>query len=1383
VIRVEELDALDAIEQATPRRPRLTVEALDALDAPARQTPPDLGTFPEYVPALAEPAPDQTTYEALRGEAATSRRRLGRVQLPTLQGQLAQLPSEVFQREGPPENIPEPAHLREQSVTTPSVLSPGQTMTPAERLARRLGRAAVHGVRTSAIGTTARSLETAPARVEEIPDEFVDRTISGLAGIATDLPVLVAGGTAGMLAARTAVRAGLTRMVDRFVAQGLTRPDAVVRASDTLIRAGKAIIGASTGAGSLGLEGVVKEAARQAVGESEGGPGKVVTEGAKGAALGGLTFGLASQVPQPVLRLLTEVGAFGLAGPPIHEGRLPTVQDLVESGVQLAAIHAAFRAAKLTPARVPGVEVVEPGTPAAAAAQRARRVGVGVSAGAAGDAAPGPAEPPIAEPPAARPMPGRPRPEPTPSAAPEILPPPAVQRVQDASQHAAEAVGRIEELARTAGEPPPLTLPVDVEALDKLDEPPARVGKVPEREAPSTPIAPPSRADEVSEQNLRRVRDDRLAESTAGALRMEHFLGKLASGGGESEPEAPSSDVERALTSTATKMAPRFRDSLLASYHGARRATTFEYDLRGFPLERDEIRVFHAQHRKALQKAGEDVIGIVGRLQDKGELEHFTRIVLLRDYRSRALAPDRFPGGVPAGLTVERIEAELERLEQSAPDRVRAALDAHARLMDAEREDLEARDLLDPEREIADYFPHFVLDFEGQRRTPGTGQRIQAPRRTFLRRAQGSERLIETDYIRAMFHHRSEIRFANAEDDFALSILGRHDRSGELDAATRKHLRPGQVVELDGEAYKAIQYRPGRSIFPVRTVEERALAEALTTGASRLEIDLTALGQRAALGRYFRVYLVPKPIAERFEHFAPAAADPIIKALNAATNRWKGITIGFWGQAGHLMNLLGDVMNLARTPGALAHLPRAVADVVQWKRGTGNDLVRLMEQYDVLDSGYVANEVYFRARAPELRQFLSHGEAMKQIAKDRIGGLLFGGAVGAFAGGPAGALAGASIGGILGARHYFKTLPETREALPRAAMARYQMGRLGRGLPLRPGGLDISGLEGTERGAMKIAREFTVDYGKFTPDENRLLRGLLLPFYAWAKTNTVNWLRFLWLVPLGGAAFLGLRLLLELWNNDDPDRRAVEQSLPPYKRNAAHIVTGWRDEDGKLIVVSWAGDPLADALGTVGLGGTPSRLSDLATGRLTLDRAVRQQFEAFVKEPGQRFTGLITPGLKVPVELTTGRTSFGFGQDIVPRELQGTSEAFLRQAQHFVESAFRPLRETRKLREEAGKAKGVDPLTQRFGLGLPFERVDVGEARERVAMQTWREGREEYIQAAITRLQDSPAYTKLPPHRQEILLRETARAAEAEFNRRIPAPVPRRERLRRRFAE
>ena len=143
-------------------------------------------------------------------------------------------------------------------------------------------------------------------------------------------------------------------------------------------------------------------------------PGRIVTAGAKGAALGGLTFGLSSQVPPGVLRTLTEAGVFGAAGPPIMEGRMPTVEDLLQSGVQIAAISTAFRLAKMvperqvkdlidseTPRRVVGAGE-SPRSAAQTAAEAARATAPSPAARAAEPAAPAPA----AEPPA----PPKPRP-------------------------------------------------------------------------------------------------------------------------------------------------------------------------------------------------------------------------------------------------------------------------------------------------------------------------------------------------------------------------------------------------------------------------------------------------------------------------------------------------------------------------------------------------------------------------------------------------------------------------------------------------------------------------------------------------------------------------------------------------------------------------------------------------------------------------------------------------------------------------------------------------------------------------------------------------------------------------------------------------------------
>jgi len=893
------------------------------------------------------------------------------------------------------------------------------------------------------------------------------------------------------------------------------------------------------------------------------------------------------------------------------------------------------------------------------------------------------------------------------------------------------------------------------------------------------PVPPtPKSADEVSEENLRRVREQRRKEQgEAGLLRLR-LPGRRGApppppppeapgapaAGAEPEPESVRAEaraMEQALTSTAAKGLPGLADRIREAWRRLRKATVYEEILRDFPVEKDEVRVFRGEEARTWGKAGEDVIGIVGGLADKGDLAHFTRIVLLRDYRARAM-DERITGGLPAGIQLPEVEAKLARLEATANERVLEALDAHTRLMDAEREDLGDRGLLDPDRARADYYPHHVLFFEGEPTRPST-VRIQEPRRTFLKRARGSKRLIETDYIRAMFRHRAAVRYANAIDDFALTILARHDRRESLPDDVRRRLRPGQTIEIGGMPHKAIQYKRGNQIFPVQTIPEQLLADAIAQGEESLEVAVEDVRRYGALGRYHRLYVVPQPLAERFEKFAPGRREEAMWLLNKATSHWKWVTIGFWGQAGNLLNLTGDLMNLGRvmtevgiyegpveaTRAALA-VPAAAWDVAQWYRGRGSDLIKLMEKYDVLSAGYVGNEVYFRARAPEMRQFLSYSGYMQARAKDAV-------------------------------QFYFRHIPEFREAVPRAAMARYQMGRIERGRLPRAAGIDIAQLP-PERAAMKIAREFTVDYGRFTEAEDRLLRGLLLPFYAWPRQNTPNWLRFLWYAPLAGAALIGVRLLMELWNNWDPERRVVEQDMPPYKRNAAHIVTDWKDAQGKAIVIYFAGDPMADALGMVGMAGAFARLSDLATERISLSRAGRAQLEAVVSEPGQRVVGLLTPLVKVPLELKTGVSALT-EQPLVPREMEGTTEAMGRKIRHAFESAFRPLREARVWREKAGREEGIDWLTHRYGLGLPFERVDPERARQGVGMRVWAEARDEYVEQALGVIKNSPMYPRLAPHQQEIMLREAARRAAGEFNRQMPAPVSRTERLRRRWAE
>ena len=920
-----------------------------------------------------------------------------------------------------------------------------------------------------------------------------------------------------------------------------------------------------------------------------------------------------------------------------------------------------------------------------------------------------------------------------------------------------------------------------------------------EDELPAEPGPPaPDAADEVTEQNLRRVRGERKKEGETGALRIGRFV--RGRGGQPPGPLPPSAlgtptppggpprgpgDMEAALTSTARGMIPSLRERLGKAWAMVRGALIYEDSLRDFPLEQDEFRLFQTARHDAFAKAGEDVTGVVGAMKDLNEYKVFTDLVLLRDYQARLSDPERFPFGVPHALTLEEVERKIRDLEATAPREVIEALDANVALMDAEATDLEDRELMDPQRRISGYFPHFVLEKQRGPANVGTGQRLQAPRRGFLRRAVGSEMEIETDYITAMFRHRSEVRFANAVDDFAEKLLDRHDRRGSLPEEARKALVPGQRFTIDGQEYKATQYKPGRGIFGAQTVPERLIEQALANAETVIEIPVEELRSVGALGRYRRIYVVPTPIADRFEKFAPAREGDMMKLLNRATSAWKAVTIGFWGTAGNIMNISGDLMNLARTPGALLMLPKAAKEVLRFRvTGEASDLVRLMQEHDALDSGYVASEVYFRVRAPEIRQFLTRAERLRQTAKDAVVGAMLGGLHGyALSGGrPLAGVAGAALGAYAGGPFFLRTIPEVREAIPRMAMGIYQLRRLERGRPLRPGGTVLPGeLAGTVRGAMKIAREFTVDYMKFTPEENRLVRGFLLPFYSWMRQNTPNWLRFL--LGAGGFTALGMigtRLLLEYWNNADPERRIVERSLPAYRRGDAHLVTGWHDQDGKMIVLYLAGDPMADALGMVGQKGTINRVSDLLTKRVSLSKAAHDALSAVVWEPLDRVVNLINPGLKIGIELKTNRSALT-GQEIVPRELEGTTAARERRIRYALESAVRPIREARMLNERPGEE--IDPLTHRYGLGLPFERADVGKAKERAALTIWYDARAEFVEKSLNVLHSLPVYGNATGAQRSILEVEVARQAQAEFQREVQRPVSGKQQMLERYQE
>ena len=455
---------------------------------------------------LVEPPPSPLTEQVLRAPPAPEA-------VQSIVRALAAAPPEprpvVFERGGPPEQIPTPAYEAESSVTA--------GLTPAERELRGLGRAAVHGARTGVAGNAARLIMreagVTPEPVESIdPASRTQALVSLLTSMGTDLGVF----KAGAAIARAPMNAFLGRLyaagVRVGVQNGLTEQAARLAAQKAIFENGvvRSVLGATSGAGALAFEDALLSVTGTLEAGREPSLAAAAKEAGKGAAVGAVA-GVAgpalrvaargTPVDVPTLDVLGSIFGFATAGPMIREGRMPTPGDLVDAGVAIGVLHmasalggAARRAAQERVAATDIREIVPPEIyqatirwvmqakkmdPEAARAfvdgqilDAARKAQERVAAQ--------PPEPPVVPPARPRPAAARPAPETAPPApearvaAPAAPAPPAEAparpAVPPAAPRARPEAGIMPPVAVSPAPPPE---PVTVADLEALDRPPA----------------------------------------------------------------------------------------------------------------------------------------------------------------------------------------------------------------------------------------------------------------------------------------------------------------------------------------------------------------------------------------------------------------------------------------------------------------------------------------------------------------------------------------------------------------------------------------------------------------------------------------------------------------------------------------------------------------------------------------------------------------------------------------------------------------------------------------------------------------------------------------------------------------------------------------------
>lgn len=679
-----------------------------------------------------------------------------------------------------------------------------------------------------------------------------------------------------------------------------------------------------------------------------------------------------------------------------------------------------------------------------------------------------------------------------------------------------------------------------------------------------------------------------------------------------------------------------------------------EFDVRMHPRFVEMLTRFNDAPLDAARHATRDIKEVLMGL-DSSEYDAARRIIVLEDLIQTA--EDKGDAFIPGnkGLTLQDLQRAHDGLVSIATPQVIGAVERHNALVTTIAEDLVARGKLQPESIKGRYYPNVVLSYldEMDGRMPWLPQRLKTPYRYYVKQREGHAGYHDADYVDVMHRYLTKVRLDNMIDDFFAKVSQQFDISTAMTPEQKVAMfsrtggRPivGKVYDgPDGKRYQAFQYRPGNMMRPARVVNEGLLEEAILNDALTQEFavmeDLAgnpSLQPALTLGGKFKIYLLPTEIARRLIEFKTTPSRLFISnALADGTRIWKTITITARALPFHTMNLFGDELTLyAEELGALLKQPEALKLLLaKLPTAEQRDMLDQLEAARVINAtSSLASE--FHASRPEF----DPGLAAITGRRPSMGAKVWAG---------------------------YMRLGNLREEIPRVALWLHDNQRIQQGKMVRSKGVNIKGLTQVEA-RDKRARAFNVDYGALSPFMREHVRGWMFPFASYYVKIAPMWARRLAGGGIGKegvtakmAGFgtqvgeMGLKFgiplyLLWLWNNlKFPDE---EKDLPEWHRNVPHLITGFRTEEGKPIVLSYQ-TPLDMALSWTGFDRIPAHLGQVYRGELTMEQAAKEQAKDLFRSPYDRLYNLSNPLFQTLVAMTRNKDPLT-GQEIVPAKYMG----------------------------------------------------------------------------------------------------------------------------------
>lgn len=704
---------------------------------------------------------------------------------------------------------------------------------------------------------------------------------------------------------------------------------------------------------------------------------------------------------------------------------------------------------------------------------------------------------------------------------------------------------------------------------------------------------------------------------------------------------------------------------------------------------------------RSAQEAEQTILEITRPLKNERDMELFERIVVLRDAKATLDASDIEDVPMPYNLTEADIASELKRYEDMAKNNqeVQDAIKNYQNTMRLIFDDLVRRGLVPEGSRREDYFPHRVVEY-ASRIKYGAGAPLDTPFRGYTKARKGTTKAYYTDFAGVMRDVLTKYYTDNYIADTTAKILSKADmlkkltradintmlgarnlykaqqasipdvtKSGWIAGRTKELVDKGvdaKVAKAQAKAEWVPHERSVRAKFLAKQFvklkkagvpkENRAklAQEAWRNSVEQPPITMQLLDNKTVYthdGQRYKffspkgsneIYLIPEKLDRIMEEFGqPLIDNAALQVGSDFTRFFKTSALTITLPARLVIDAVSNATKLSlMDTEALKYIPRAMrlmvrtssAQNVRWLRslveaGLKNDTKNLddatlafAKQHEIIEPQESVKGVF--AFTPVWKKILRYAFDPRVWA--------------------------------IGSRNLTQRTDEFFKLVKASAdFDRIQNG----GYANSAGIIDVEDLDKYGQ-TSKIAQEFFVNPMRQSRFMRKYFTQLLMPFLNWPAIDTLHAFRYLKNNPKRAALQAGVLIGgLQAWNNTG-ERRKLEEMLPPDRRQIPHFITGYKNADGKPIILYLPIFPGTTGLTSLGLAKVPQNITD-ALVPSTIPSQEKKKAQDILK-PSEMFeagaktvTGMLNPVPRTFFELAANK-SFYTELPIISRSEIGT---------------------------------------------------------------------------------------------------------------------------------